>query len=262
MLDPQTALAAAARPVLLVPSLRRRVLVCGGAGRLGAAVLESLLAEHRFSAVGVLAMPPLTSTVRRLHPVARNTSAVQHFGTDTALLVFDSQRHANGREARFIQPQPPDLLPLAQLLLAAGVQRLVVVVPHQPALLPGALRAGLASLDEAAVAALGLTHLVFMRMAQMGSVPGQGSVLQRLGLGLLSQLHWMLPQREQPLRAVQVAQFVAALAVALPAAPPGTRVLGPERLWDWAQPGGGDAWLHAWLHGQALPAVARSARRW
>ena len=88
------------------------------------------------------------------------------------------------------------------------------------------------------------------------------SALQRPGLDLLSQMHWLLPQRELPLCAVQVTHFVAALALALPAAPPDTRVLGPERLWDWAQPGGGVAWLHAWLHGQALPAMAQPAWRW
>ena len=263
MLDPHVALAAAASPPLPAPAaLRRRVLVAGGGGRLGSAVLESVLAEHRFERVGVLALPPFNSTLRRLQPVAPESSALAAFGADTALLVFDSERHANGREARFVHPRPADLLPLAQQLLLAGVRRLVVVVPHQPALLPGALRAGLASLDETAVAALGLSHLVFMRMAQTGSAAAAGSLLQRLALGLLAQLHWMLPQREQPLRAVQVARFVAALAVALAAAPAGTRVLGPEGLWDWAQPEGGEIWLHAWLRGESLPRVRTAAQRW
>ncbi len=263
MLDPHIALAAAASPTLPAPAaLRRRVLVAGGGGRLGSAVLESVLAEHRFERVGVLALPPFNSTLRRLHPVAPEASALLAFGADTALLVFDGERHANGREARFVHPRPVDLLPLAQQLLAAGVRRLVVVVPHQPALLPGALRAGLASLDETAVAALGLSHLIFMRMAQAGGAAAAGSFLQRLALGLLAQLHWMLPQREQPLRAGQVARFVAALALALPAAPTGTRVLSPEGLWDWAQPEGGDAWLNAWLRGEALPKVRTGAQRW
>jgi hypothetical protein len=251
MLDPHTALAAAAAPPVPVPAAsRRRVLVVGGGGRLGSAVLESVLAEHRFDRVGVLA-----------HPVAPEPAALAAFGADTALLVFDTERHANGREARFVHPQPAELLPQAQLLLAAGVRRLVVVVPHQPALLPGALRAGLATLDETAVAALGLSHLVFMRMAQAGGRAAAGSMLQRLALGLLSQLHWMLPQREQPLRAVQVARFVAELAVALGSAPPGTRVLGPEGLWDWSRPEGGAAWLQAWLGGRVLPVVPQPRAR-
>lgn len=264
MLDPHGALSAAARPLPASPATqRRRVLVAGGGGRLGSAVLECVLAEHRFDRVGVLALPPFSSTVRRLHPLAPDAAALQAFGADTALLVFDSERHANGREARFVHPRPADLLSLARQLFAGGVRHLVVVVPHQPALLPGALRAGLASLDEAAVAALGLTNLVFMRMARSGSGPGVdgGSWPQRLALGLLSQLHWMLPQREQPLRAVQVARFVAALALALPSAPAGTRVLGPEGLWDWTRPEGGDAWLQAWLHGRVLPVVAQKRPR-
>ncbi len=262
MLDPHTALAAAAAPPLPAAAVsRRRVLVVGGGGRLGSAVLESVLAEHRFERVGVLAQPAFNSTLRRLQPVAPDAPALAAFGADTALLVFDSERHANGREARFVHPRPPDLLPLAQRLLAAGVRRLVVVVPHQPALLPGALRAGLATMDETAVAALGLSHLVFMRMAQTGGARAEGSALQRLALGLLAQLHWMVPQREQPLRAVQVARFVAELALALASAPAGTRVLGPEGLWDWSRPEGGQAWLQAWLEGRVLPAVPQPRAR-
>ncbi len=256
MLDPTLALSAAARPPPGPAIQRRRLLVCGGGGRLGAAVLEQMLAEHRFDRVGVLALPPFGSTVKRLQPVAPESAALLAFGADAAVIVFDSERHANGREARFVHPQPAGLLPLAQQLLAAGVQRLVVAVPHQAAGLPGALRAGLANLDEAAVAALGWQQLVFMRMAQTGSAQARGSWPQRLALALLSQLHMMMPARDQPLRAVQVARFVAALALALPAAPGGTRVLGPEGLWDWSRPEGGDAWLQAWLHGRALPGVA------
>ncbi len=256
MLDPAQALAAAARPVPAAAAARRRLLVCGGGGRLGAAVLEEVLAEHRFERIGVLALPPFGSTVKRLHPVAPDAAALQAFAADTAVIVFDGERHANGREARLVRPLPHDLPVLAQQLLATGTRRLVVAVPHQAALLPGALRAGLASLDEAQVAALGWQQLVFMRMAQPGQARAAGSWPQRVALALLAQLHLMLPQRDQPLRATQVARFVAALALALPAAPGGTRVLGPEALWDWSRPEGGDAWLQAWLHGRALPAVA------
>ena len=38
--------------------------------------------------------------------------------------------------------------------------------------------------------------------------------------------------------------------------PAGTRVVAPELLCDWAQPGAGPQVLQAWLAGQPLPAQA------
>ena len=83
----------------------------------------------------------------------------------------------------------------------------------------------------------------------------------RVAGAVLSQMQLMVPQRQQPLRAARVAQFVADLALALPAAGPGTRVVAPELLWDWAQPGGGAALLQAWLAGPgaACPAPQGAA---
>ena len=238
------------------------MLVAGGGGRLGSAVLEAALHEHRFVAVAVLAVPPLNSTLKRLHPLPAEPVALRSFAAETALLVFDSERHANGRESRFVHPRPADLLPLARQCMAAGVRRLIVVVPHQTATLPAALRAGLATLDETAVAALGPEQLVFLRTAHSACSPGAGHVLQRLGAALLSQLHWMVPQREQPVRTPHLAGFVVALALALPDAPPGTRVVSPELMWDWAQQESGPAVLQAWLQGRDAPAVSRPKRNW
>jgi hypothetical protein len=131
-------------------------------------------------------------------------------------------------------------------------------------LLPQALRAGLASLDEQAVAQLGFKQLVFVRPARPGAgvKPSPGAVLARLGRGLLAQLHWMVPQREQALRATKVAAFVSDLAAALPAAPSGTRVVAPELIWDWAQPEGGRPLLRAWLQDEALPSTRAAKARW
>ena len=54
------------------------------------------------------------------------------------------------------------------LTLLAPRVRAGDLLPHAPALLPQSLRAGLASLDEQALAALGFEHLVFVRPAQLG----------------------------------------------------------------------------------------------
>jgi hypothetical protein len=255
MLSPHNALAGALRASPGPRPAPRRALVLGGAGALGAAVLEQLLSSHRFERVGVLANTSLQPALRGLHVVADDAAALTAFAADTALIVFDRERHANGRDAAFARAQPGDLPRHAQALLQAGVHSLIVVVPHAPALLPQALKLGLANLDEGAVAALGFTQLVYMRMAQdgVGAAPGELSPPQGLAAWMLSQLRWMVPQREQAVRVDTVARVAAALAVALPAVAPGTRVLPPELLWQAAQGATPPADIvSAWLGGKAV----------
>ena len=87
-------------------------------------------------------------------------------------------------------------------------------------------------------------HLVLLRAAQTLRSSGQGSLLQRFASWWLQQLSWMVPPRQQPLRAAALARCVVELARGLPALPPGTRVIAPEQLWHWTQTAGG---LHAAL---------------
>lgn len=256
MTDPHLALAAAAQPPGQ-PSGRfaaalPRVLVLGGGGALGARVVERLLAGRRFQAVGVWTVQPLRAALRGLVPLADADWA--GFGAHTAVVVFDRMRHANGREVAFGRPQPDDLPTLAARLRSQGVSALVVVVPHAPGLLPQALKRGLASLDEGAVAALGFAQLVFMRLAQAGlPAATSASAPTRLARWLLGQLHWMVPAGDQPVRIDTVARVAARLALALPQATPGTRVLPPEVLWAAAQTPDSDKVVDDWLAGRSLP---------
>ncbi len=261
MLAPEHALAAAARPLPPAETPPRRVLVLGGGGALGAAVLERLLAMGRFARVGVWTVAPLQTALRRLEPLA--PAAWAGFAPDTALVVFDRERHANGRDEAFARPEPEALPALAAQLRALGVRTLVVVVPHAPGRLPQALKAGLASLDEGAVAALGFARLVFMRPAQAdGAAAAVHGAPARLARWMLSQLHWMVPQREQPVRSVTVARVAARLAAALPAAAPGDRVMPPELLWAAAQRPDDDSVVDAWLRDGRVPDLPAVRRRW
>ena len=266
MLNPQTALAGALRPTPITAGSRRRALVLGGGGKLGAAVLEALLASHRFEAVGVLVGAPMRPALRGLLAVADSAGARAAFAPDTALIVYDRERHANGRDGSFVRPEPVALVAQAQALLQAGATRLIVVVPHAPSMLPQALKQGLANLDEGAVAAMGFAQLVFMRMAQAAGPAGTArrSPPQRLAAWMLSQLRWMVPQREHPVRSDTVARVAAALALALPQAPPGTRVLPPELLWQAAQSPGVPAvngLITAWLNGGRAAGSGAGAAR-
>ncbi|HYE71100.1 MAG TPA: hypothetical protein VD932_06215 [Aquabacterium sp.] len=254
----QHALRAGSSGVAAPASARRAglgLLVAGGAGPLGSAVLERALAIGPWRPVTALVTQPIEVALEGLRVAASpddwSMAPEASVHAECALIVFDRDASAHGREAAFLRPRPAELPALARWLQRAGVRRLLLVLPHAPALLPAALKAGLASLDEQAVAALGFEQFTIVRPARAGTAAAGAAVgegrLQRLGRALLSQLHWMVPQREQPLRAAKIAEFVVELARGLPGAPHGTRVVPPELLWDWAQPGGGDRVLQAWL---------------
>ncbi|MCY7316653.1 MAG: hypothetical protein LH480_13840 [Rubrivivax sp.] len=215
-------------------------LLLAGAGRtLGSALLAEALVAGQFQRVLALVTAPLASAVRGLEPLTQaalpGRLADRAGRAPVAVIVFERRRHSNGRDDAFVQPDVAEMLPLAQLLHAAGVRQLLVVVPHAPALLPQALAQGLATLDEAAVALLGFDQLVFVRAAQ--ALPGvaRGTRLQRFAAWWLSQLSWMVPQRQQPLRAAALAQCAVQLAQQMPAWPAGTHVIAPETLWQWTQ---------------------------
>jgi hypothetical protein len=237
----------------------RQVLVAGGAGALGAAVLEQLLAGGAFARVAVLVTQPLNTALRGLVTVPADALAAPAAGPgeDTAIVVFDRERHANGRELAFLRPAPQALPALATALHRRGVRRLVVVMPHAQSTLPEALKQGLANLDEHAVAALGFEQLVIVRSAQAPRVDAASHPLQRVGDWVLAQLALMIPQRDKPVRARKVAQFVAELARVLPQAPCGTRIVPPGLVWDASQAGDVAAVVDDWLHGRATaePAV-------
>jgi hypothetical protein len=231
-------------------------LVVGAGGVLGAAVLAEALVAGRFSHVKAAVTGPLKSALRGFEPwpAARLDDAAAAPPADTAFIVFERPRHHNGRDELFMRPEPAALLGLATALKRLQVRRMLVVIPHAPALLPAALKAGLANLDETAVAALGFEHLVFIRASQDSpSGPRLASVLERFARWWLGQLRWMVPQSEQPVRAATLATLAVQLARALPLAPTGTRVVPQDLLSRAASAPRPDQVLSDWLHGRIVP---------
>jgi hypothetical protein len=103
----------------------------------------------------------------------------------------------------------------------------------------------LVSLDEAAVAALGFSHLVLVRAAQSSAALRASNWPQRVANWWLAQLRFMVPSAQQALRPPDLARLVVQLAQRLPAAAPGTRVLSSEDLWQAHTAAA--AWPDAWL---------------
>jgi hypothetical protein len=234
------------------------VLVCGGAGALGSALLEGLLAARRHAQVSVFTTQALQTGLRGLHTLPWR----EHDTTPlppTAVVVFDREREVNGRELAFYRPQPEQLPALAARLHARGVRHLLVMMPHTQAMLPEALKLGLASLDEQAVAALGFDHLVFVRSAQPPAYTRHENAAQRLAHWMLSQLQMMVPERQRPVRAQKVAEFAVRLAALLPHATPGTRVVPPEVMWEASQARHAAAIAERWLAGDVVNAPAPPA---
>lgn len=256
----QEALRAGHAPAHPRRSAGPQVLVVGGGGPLGSALLEALLAARRHAQVSVLVTQALQTGMQGLKPRVWNEAAADPAPLEaTAVIVFDRDRHANGRDLAFFKPQPEDLPSLARQLQARGVRHLLVVMPHTQATLPDALKRGLASLDEHTVASLGFEHLLIVRSAQAPSEVRHSHPAQRLAHWMLSQLQMMVPQRERPVRAQKVAQFAARLAAVLAHTPPGTRVVPPEVVYDAAQARDAgavaDAWLHAPISAPPQPAT-------
>jgi hypothetical protein len=207
-----------------------RLLVVGAGGVLGAAVLAEGLASRSFARVQALVTGPVASTLRGFEPVIEGSPSAPAFAA-TAIVVLERERRANGRDDAFVRPRAEALVPLASWLRAAGVARLVVVVPHTAALLPEALKHGFANEDERALSDLGFEHLVFIRAADhRREAATPGARLHRFAAWWLGQFAWMVPAAQQPLRAEALARACVRVAAEAGALPRGTRVLSPERL--------------------------------
>lgn len=261
-LDPTTALQAATRAQALEPP-PPRLLVAGAGGPLGREVLREALAHGRYARVGVLTRAPLQAGLRRLHAVPYDDgddSSPALPAHDFAVVVFDRGRDHYGRDEAYHLPEPHELPALAARVRASGVHTLVVVCPIAPALLPQALQHGLANLDEQAVAALGFERLLFVRPTQDAVALTLTAWPQRLARWMLSQLRYMVPQQERPLRAGAVAAFVFEVLRQWRDAAPGTRIAAAPLLWAAAQKEGPEPVVQRWLHGDATLPLPQGGR--
>jgi len=230
-----------------------RLVIAGATGALGNEVLRRLVGLQQFDRTQVLAREPITAGLRGVATTLVPSDDPREWPpapADTGIILFDPPRLFHDRERALWTPRPEQLPDLARWMRRGGVATLAVVLPHAQGRLPEALKRGLASLDEQAVAALGFERLLIIRSARKPAPPAASGVLPALAHWMLSVFKYMVPSSEQPVRAVKVAQFVA---FSLALAPPGIHIAPPELVWRAAQ---GDLratlqqWLRSPIHGK------------
>ncbi|VWX59998.1 conserved hypothetical protein [Burkholderiales bacterium 8X] len=247
--DPIHVLQSAHRPVArsqVDGNAERTLLIAGATGALGAEVVRRLAGRHRFARTLVLAREPIREGMRSVETVVAGTKPVEQWpriSADVGLVLFEPARLYYDRERALWTPEPSQLPALAAWMRASGVQTLAIVQPHDQGRLPEALKRGLASLDEAAVVALGFERVILIRSARKPVAPGFANPLERLAAWMLSITRFMVPSSEQPVRASKVAELVD---LALQVAPPGVHVAAPELVWQSAQ-GDMRALVETWL---------------
>ena len=230
---PIQVLQAANRPQ---PTVRKpRLLIAGATGTLGNEVLRRLVGLQQFDSTEVLAREPIKTGLRGVATTVVASDAPAGWApaaADTGVILFDPPRLFHDRERALWTPRPEQLPELARWMRASGVSTLAVVLPHAQGRLPEALKRGLASLDEHAVATLGFERLIIVRSAQKPGPSAASGLLPAFARWMLSVFKFMVPSSEQPVRAVKVAEFVA---LALQLVPPGIHIAAPELVWRAAQ---------------------------
>lgn len=187
-------------------------LLLGAGGWLGAAMLAQLLVSGGFSPVGAWATRAMGSSHRAVKGVKLEALG-QDWAGGTAFIVLERQGLTGARDAVFGAPKVEDLVRLAQQLHSAGLSRLVVVLPHLPGSLPDALRYGFVDGTEQALSMLGFEQLLLVRSSRDALAMPEGTPwIERLAAGWWSQLRWMLPGEQKPLRSVALARVVVQAA--------------------------------------------------
>jgi hypothetical protein len=230
-----------------VKSSQPSLLIAGGGGALGSAVLARVCGSGLWRKLTVYTQGELQSSLGNLDTLAMDKLAPD-VKADAGIIVFDHARNFHERERMLWMPAPDQLLMAAQLMYAQGVRSLAVVVPYLQASLPQALKIGLMSMDEQALNDVGFARLLIIRPALASQKVHTTHALDAIAHWMLSQLRFMIPEQERPVRAIKLATFTeAALHAWLRSGKQGTKVVAPEVLWQAAAASNMSSFVQAWL---------------
>lgn len=257
--DPLQALHSALRRTAPPAAPHGTLLIAGATGALGSELVRRFAGHRRFAHTRVLTKVPMRDGLRGVEtvqvpmsvgPAATPIADWPRVAADTAIVSFDPPRLYNDRERALWLPEPDQLPELARWLHGCGVRSLAVVQPHAQGRLPEALKRGLASLDEHAVATTGFDRVLLVRSAQKPGAARVANPAEWLAAWMLSALRFMVPDSERPVRPAKVAELVD---VALQLAPPGVHVAAPEVVWRAAQGTALRAVAQDWLRPSDAP---------
>lgn len=220
-------------------SAQVRVLVAGGTGLVGRALLTQSVADPRCRSVTAL----VRQAGQRQGLPRGVTAQVVDYATlgqpgapalpaaDWAFCCLGTTIKTAGSQAAFRAVDFEAVLAFARAAQAAGVRRIGVVSAMGANARSSVFYNRVKGEAEQALAALGFEHLVFARPSLLlGDRTALGQAtrpVERLGQALMPVLGWLLPRKLRPISAAAVA---TALRRALADAGPGTTVLESDAL--------------------------------
>ena len=216
-----------------------RVLVAGGTGLVGRALLAQLVADPRCRSVTALVRQP----VQRPGLPRGVTALVVDYSTlgqpgkaalpaaDWAFCCLGTTIKTAGSQAAFRAADFDAVLAFARAAQAAGVSRIAVVSAIGANSRSSVFYNRVKGEAEQALTALGLQQLVLARpsllLGDRKALGQPARPAERLAQALMPALGWLIPRKLRPIRASAVA---IALRSALADSAPGTRVLESDAL--------------------------------
>ena len=206
----EAASAGATAPVAVAAAARVAV-VAGATGLVGQAVLALLLADKRYSAVHAVGRrAPGVQHAKLVSHVSKTFGDVNLPAVDDVFIALGTTIKLAGSQAAFKAVDFDAVLAVAQAAHAAGASRLGVVsamgADSQSSVFYNRVKGDM----EAAVGALGFTHVLIARPALLLGDRAALNQPQRAGEGLAAKiLPWLsplLPANYKPVDAAQVAR--------------------------------------------------------
>lgn len=208
---PAATVAASAGATALVAAAARVAVVAGATGLVGQAVLALLLADKRYSAVHAVGRrAPGVQHAKLVSHVSKTFGDVTLPAVDDVFIALGTTIKVAGSQAAFKAVDFDAVLAVAQAAHAAGASRLGVVsamgADSQSSVFYNRVKGDM----EAAVGALGFTHVLIARPALLLGDRAALNQPQRAGEGLAAKiLPWLsplLPANYKPVDAAQVAR--------------------------------------------------------
>ena len=223
----------------------RSALAIGTVGRIGEALINSLLEHPDYATVHVAVEAPLRSTLPRLRPwridpnaLVRQDSVRQDSvrqadasgialpPTDDVYCCVDGSRSYFGRDRAYF-PVPAQLVPaLARLAARSGARRLILLSPLPAHLQPSAPAGGAMHVRELELLGLGFETLVILRPTTDYATNCGNALARLVAWGAKAVMEIVIPQSLQPLRPRQIAQA----AIHAATLGPGVHMIGGARI--------------------------------